>query len=383
MMLEAGLVLRFVSFLGGRFALALLAAAVLLAALVVGVSALRGADAGPAAPDQADPLPVSVQGVRFEDGTEIETRFPALVAARRDSALGFEAGGRIAQISVDIGDRVAAGTVLAELDTRSLEAQLGSAQSQIAAAQARAELTEVTLTRQRRLVEQGHISPQRLDEAAADARAARAQAEAARAEAEALQVRIALSRLEAPFDGVITERFADDGAIAAPGAPVLRLVEDAALELRAGLPEAEARALEPGRAYAADINGRPVEASFRAATGVIDARRRAVTVIFDLDAAAGARSGEVARLVLPTRLEDRGFWAPITALSEGRRGLWSVYALVRENGYFVLEPRPVEILHTEDDQVFLTGAVEDGAEILAAGVNRVAPGQVVRPVGQD
>lgn len=365
-----------------RFSLGAVTLAVILAGIVIAVSALRAADAGPAAPDQADPLPVAVQTVRFEDGTDIETRFPALIAARRESALGFEAGGRISEIGYDVGDRVEAGAILASLDTRTLEAQLASARSQIAAAEARADLAGVTLNRQRQLVEQGHVSPQRLDEAAADARSALAQAEAARAEAQSLQVRIELSRLEAPFSGVVTGRFADEGAIAGPGAPVLQLVEDGALELRAGLPERDARALEPGETYAVEIDGREIEVLFRATTGVIDSRRRSVTAVFDLDRDTGARSGEVARLVLPTLLEDRGFWAPITALSEGRRGLWSVFVLVRENGDFILEPRPVEIIHTEGQRVFLSGAVEDGAQILSAGVTRVAPGQIVRPAGE-
>lgn len=362
-----------------RFALGVVALAALLVVIVIAVSSLRAAEAGPAAPADVDPLPVAVQVVRLEAGTDVETRFPALITARRDSALGFEAGGRISQIAFDVGDPVEAGAVLASLDTRALEAQLASAQSQIAAAQARAELAAVTLNRQRQLVEQGHISPQRLDEAAADARSAAAQAEAARAEAQSLQVRIDLSRIEAPFSGVVTERFADEGAIAAPGAPVLRLVEDGALELRAGLPQNDASALRVGGTYTAEVDGREIEVRFRAATGVIDSRRRAVSAVFDLDPASAARSGEVARLVLPTRLEDRGFWAPVTALSEGRRGLWSVFALVREGDHFILEPRPVEILHTEGDRVFLSGAVENGAQILSSGMNRVAPGQIVRP----
>jgi hypothetical protein len=59
--------------------------------------------------------------------------------------------------------------------------------------------------------------------------------------------------------------------------------------------------------------------------------------------------------------------------------LWSVYALAPGEDGFNLEPRPVEILHIENDRVFLTGAVEDGAQFLSAGVHRVAPGQSVRP----
>ncbi|MGX6647199.1 hypothetical protein ACWCOP_04585 [Maricaulaceae bacterium MS644] len=105
--------------------------------------------------------------------------------------------------------------------------------------------------------------------------------------------------------------------------------------------------------------------------------------VFDLEDAVDVQSGAVARLILSTELRQRGFWAPLTALSEGRRGLWSVYVLVEEDGAWRLEPRPVEILHSEADRVFLTGAVEEGSLILSSGVHRVTPGQRVAPRRED
>jgi len=117
-------------------------------------------------------------------------------------------------------------------------------------------------------------------------------------------------------------------------------------------------------------------------TGVIEREQRAVTAVFDLDAGGGAVSVSVGRLLVRTDLAERGFWAPVTALAEGRRGLWSMYVLTPDNGAFRLEPRPVEVLHAEGDTVFVRGAVDDGDDVLAAGVSRVAPGQRVRPEGQ-
>ncbi len=365
-----------------RFGLAVILIAAVIAAVVISISGVRAATAGQDVPDAVDPLPIATITVAFTDAGEIEARYPALVSARRESALGLEAGGRIAEIGVDVGDRVDAGAVLAQLDTRTLEASLAAARADAAAADARADLAELTLERQRQLVEQGHISPQRLDEAGADARAARAQAAAAQAQVASLEVRLDLASITAPFDGVVTARYFDEGAIAGPGAPVLHIVEDAALELRAGLPAREAASLAVGQAYPADIDGRPVAATLRAVTGVIDARRRNVSAVFDLPADAQVRSGAVARLILPTVIEDRGFWAPVAALSEGRRGLWSVYVMAGNGAGYELEPRPVEIIHTEGDRVYLKGAVRDGERILSGGVHRVAPGQIVRPVDQ-
>jgi RND family efflux transporter MFP subunit len=362
-----------------RFGLTVLALAVVLIIVVTLVSGVRSASASQSVPSEVDPLPVAYQTVAFTDAGEIEARYPALITARRESALGFEAGGRIAEIGVDVGDRVEEGAELARLDTRALDANLAAARADVAAADARADLAELTLERQRQLVEQGHISPQRLDEAAADARAARAQAAAAQAQADTLSVRIDLATITAPFSGVVTARMADEGAIAAPGAPVLSLIEDSALELRAGLPERDAADLVVGQSYDAEIDGGEVTVTLRAITGVIEARRRSVSAVFDVPADAGVRSGAVARLILPTQIEDRGFWAPVTALSEGRRGLWSIYVIAGNGEGYQLEPRPVEIIHTEGERVYLTGAVREGEQFVSAGVHRAAPGQIVRP----
>lgn len=364
-----------------RFALGVITAALALVVLVVGLSALRGAAAGADETGTvSDPVPVETLRVAYTDGAVMQVRYPGLVTARRESALGFETGGRIAAISADIGDRVEAGEELASLDTRSLEARLAAARADAVAASAQADLAETTLGRQRTLLERGHIAQQRLDEAASSARAARAQAEAARAGAEALAVEIDLSRIQAPFAGVVTARHYDEGAVAAPGEPVLTLVETGALELRVGVPAREAGGLEPGRRYDVELEGGVHSAQLRSMTGVVDRDSRSITAVLDFNDVSGLRPGMLGRLVLPAPLEARGFWVPVTALAEGRRGLWSVYVLTGE-GPYALEPRPVEILHTEDDRVFLSGAVEDASLILSTGLQRVTPGQAVMPSG--
>lgn len=371
-------------FTGGfsRLALSVLAAAVLVVVAVIGVSTLRAADAGPGAVAVSAALPVETFSARYQAEAAMETRYPGLVSAWRTSALGFESGGRIETVAVRVGDRVAAGDVLAMLDTRTLDAQIAAARAEAAAAETQAGLAGVTLERQQVLVDRGHISAQRLDELAANQRAALSSAAAARANAQALAVRLELASLTAPFDGVITARHLDEGAIAPPGAPVITLVEDARLEMRVSIPADEAAQLEPGQTYPVEFAQGRAEARLRAVTGVIEREQRAVTAVFDLDAGDGAVSGSVGRLLVSTDLAERGFWAPVTALAEGRRGLWSMYVLTPDNGAFRLEPRPVEVLHAEGDTVFVRGAVNDGDNVLAAGVSRVAPGQRVRPEGQ-
>ncbi|MEE2527263.1 efflux RND transporter periplasmic adaptor subunit [Hyphobacterium sp. HN65] len=363
--------------LGAGFAV--IAAALGIAAIVLLVSASRAANADV---HYAEPgaLPVNVLRVVHQDDAAISEAYPGLITARRESDLGFESGGRIAEMAVDVGDRVEAGDRLAVLDTSTLRAQIAAADAQTNEAQAQVEIARATQQRQQILLERGHISQQRLDEVATTTIAAEARRAAAAAQANALRAQLALAEVTAPFSGVVTARMADEGAIAAPGSPVLRLVEDTALEIRIGLPVAAAAPLIVGETYAFETNAGRIEAVFRNSTGVVDVRTRTITALFDISSGP-ARAGEVARLQLETGIGERGFWVPTSALTEARRGLWSVQVLVEdETGNWMLEPRVVETLRVEVDRAFVRGAVSDNELIVAAGLQRVTPGQRVVPV---
>lgn len=365
--------------LGAGFAV--LIAAFGVALIVILVSALRAAGADV---QQAEPhaLPVPVLTVDYQTDAMISEAYPGLISARRESDLGFERGGRIVEVTADIGDQVRAGDTLARLDTSTLRAQIAAADAQTHEADAQLEIARATELRQRTLLERGHISQQRLDEVATNTAAAEARRQAAAAQANALRAQLVLSEIIAPFDGVVTARNADEGTIAAPGSPVLRLVENTALEIRIGLPAIAVTALIEGEVYNFLTNDGTIEARFRTSTGVVDVRTRTVSAIFDIESGT-ARAGEVARLQLETGISDNGFWVPTSALTEGRRGLWSVQTLVSsENGDWIIEPRVVETLRVEVDRAFVRGAVNDGDRIVASGLQRVTAGQIVTPSGE-
>ena len=353
-------------------------AAVAVAVLVFGVSSLRAEANSALSPPP--PLPVSVIQADYDSAASVEDLFPGIVAARRQTSLGFERAGRIDNLDVDVGDHVRAGDSLAWLDTRALDAQIVAADAQTAEAAAQTALAEDTQERQAQLLARGHISQQRYDEVVTSTRAARARQNAAAAAADALRVQRDLMVLTAPFDGVITARLADEGAIAQPGQPLLELIESGSLEVRVGLPRELAAGLDPEAAQVFVTPQGRITGQFRATTGVVDRQSRTVTVVFDLDGTSGVAAGEVIRLSLATPMEQSGFWVPTQALAEGRRGLWSVYVLVPQDGDgHALEARPVETLRVEADRAFVRGAVNAGEMILAGGIQRVTPGQSVIP----
>lgn len=336
---------------------------------------------GPLVPTaQPEPLAVDVITVNLQESFTIDERFTGIVSPRRTSQLGFPTGGRIDRLRADVGDRVAAGRVLAQLDVRGLEAQLASAEAVVAEAEAGYELAKVTVERQATLAEKGHVSKQRVDEAQAQANTSLARIAAAKANADTLKVQIDLAKIEAPYSGTITARMSDEGAIAAPGQPVFELIESGRLEARIGLTEDLAARLEVGKSYPLKTARGEVMAKLRAVTGVIDAGQRTEAAIFDIADAKAVSSGAVVRIELAQTIEERGLWLPVASLAEGQRGLWSVYLVREKDNGWVAQPGTVEIIHAAGDRVYVRGAVRDGDKLILDGLQRVTPGQPVTPI---
>jgi len=349
------------------------------AGLMYAAIQLRSAEGPKVASAAPDPLTVSVMPVRLAREFSIDETFSGLAEARRKSQLGFSTGGRIDLIGADVGDRVKQGAILAKLDTRSLGAQLASARAVVEEARASHSLAMSTVARQRTLQLQGHVSQQRVDEANAQANTSLARIEAAKAQADTLRVQIDLARITAPFDGVVTARMVDEGAIAGPGTPILELVEAGHLESKIGLPAISAARLIPGDTYTLRADTGSVDAKLRTVTGVIDADRRTVTAVFDIENPGELPVGAVVRLSMEREIDEPGFWVPVKAMSTGSRGLWTVFvAAPSENGWRA-EPRPVEMVHSEGGRGFVRGPVQEGDRVIMDGLQRIAPGMPVMP----
>lgn len=365
------------SFLKGLLFIGVIAVGVAL--LAIFVLSQRSSEGPLVISENPTPLSVDVVVANMQSSLALDEKFTGIVQPRRSSALGFSDGGRIAALNVDVGDRVTDGQVLAVLDTRAVRSQLVSAEAQVNEAKASHALAMNTVERQQTLLERGHVSQQRVDEALAQAATADARIEAARARADTLRVQIDLATIRAPYPGMITSRNFDEGAIAAQGAPIFQLVETGALEARIGLPAPLAAALEPGDIYTLSTDVGPVDAKLRSVTGIIDAGQRSVTSLFDITDAASVSAGTVVRLSVSRDVQENGLWLPVSALAEGQRGLWSLYIASPEGDGWVARPGLVEVVQTEGERVFVRGAISDGDRIIVDGLQRVAPGQSVSP----
>jgi multidrug resistance efflux pump len=357
------------------------------------------------------------------------------VAAQRSSELGFEQGGTLIQIEVDRGDRVTAGQPLARLDTRTLQAQRdqllaqrdqamarltelqnGPRPEDIAAAQAtvrdlEAQLQLERLRQQRRqdLYLQGAISREDRDVVTFAANALEERLTAARSQLQELQtgtrseqiaaqaaavqqlnaqmtevdLAIEKSIIFAPFAGVITARRLDEGTIVAAGQAVLRLVEQAQVEVEVGLPGEVVQNLTLGQVQTVRIAGVSYPAQIKAIVPEIDPVTRTQMVVLQLEAVGdrGIPPEQLAEITLEQTLSTAGFWLPVTALTQGERGLWAVYALKahpEDPDLRQVERRTVEWIHSEGEQAFVRGLLESGDHVIRDGTQRLVPGQSVR-----
>lgn len=201
------------------------------------------------------------------------------VEARRAYAVGPTQAGRLLRVSVDQGDRVKAGQLLAEIDPVDLrqrsEAAASSAararqtaqaaQAQVSEAESRVRLAQANHARYQALAKQGFVAQEMADSRRNEAAAAEAALAAARANALGAQRDISRAEAElrgieqvgntlklfSPIDGVVTAREAEPGTTVVAGQAVLRLVDPAQLWVRARVDQARAQGVAVGQA--ADI----------------------------------------------------------------------------------------------------------------------------------
>jgi multidrug efflux pump subunit AcrA (membrane-fusion protein) len=385
----------------------------------------------PVATVQSQALPVQTVQLTPVDRYETQRTYTGEILARRSSDLGFEGGGTVTRLLVEEGDAVTAGQPLAQIDTRSLEAQrqqllaqkdqalaqlreleAGPRQESIAAAQAAvADLEQqvalAQLQRQRRqdLHDRGAISREELDqqtfgtgslenrlqqaqsqlnELLAGSRREQVEAQSARirqleASLQAIDVDLSKSVLRAPFSGTVSQRLIDEGTVVGSGQAVLKLVEGGTLEARIGVPVQVADTLSMGSAQTVQVGSVSLPATITALLPELDPTSRTVTAVLTIQPEAPVTVGQTVRLVLTETQPGEGFWLPSTALVPGERGLWSVYVATpqSDSDRFTVARRDVEVLHTEGDRILIRGLVQPGEEVIASGAHRVVPGQAV------
>jgi multidrug efflux system membrane fusion protein len=300
---------------------------------------------------------------------------PGEVRARYETRLAFRLPGQMIERRAEVGQRVAAGEVIARIDARDANLAVSQAQAQLAQAQSQATLADADLKRFAELRARNFISQAEFDRHDAQARQAREQVAAARAAAMQASNQVAYSVLTAPHAGVITALEAEAGQVLAAGQTVARLARPEELEVAVSVPEHRLPDFTRHAQY---------QISLWAAPGVrYTGRLREISPVADpatrTYAARVALKGEDSRLGIGMTAELRVLGGagsvprlPVGAVfhREGKPAVWVV-----AHGEVELVPVTTGELHGND--VAITAGLEVGQRVVTAGVNRLEPGQRV------
>ena len=328
-------------------------------------SAEAGDEGAPAERERAATDESSLRAVRVEVAVVrtvragLESRWPGEVIGSRDALLASSTGGFIERVSVEEGDEVREGQVLVRVDTASAGARTAQARVEVEAA-------ERELERAERL--SGAISEQQLD-------AARTRLAGARAGLRAAQVMSSRSVIRAPFAGTIAEVEAERGEVAAPGAPLVRLVQLSPIHVTIAVPDRDVSLLHTGM---------PARVS--------------------LDALAAPFEGEIVRVSPAANLRTRAFEVRVAVPNEGHQLLpgmigdveitgaadddsivipqHTLVTKLEANGVFIDDNgvarwQEVQTGRVIRDQVVVEGGLEPGQRLIVTGHRELAEGDPI------
>ena len=339
------------------------------------------AQATPTPESERRVLPVATYTVERVQGLDVTRQYTGMWEPARMSLLGFELGGTLITLSVDEGETVRAGDPLASVDTLRLDAR----RAEIAAAQAEAraarELAKLTFDRTAEAAARGAVSPQRRDEAAQDLALREATFERTTRQLETVDADLAKATLLAPFDGIVTRRWVDEGAVVGAGAPIVTLEETDQWELRVGLSGRRASGLSVGDRVRIRQDGQTRSGTIQRLVPTRDPATRTVDVIVTpAQAPVDVRTGDLAMAEFTFTRAEAGVWLPLTALTADTRGLWAAYVPRPTDvpGEFTLERRSLDVRHLDGERVFVAGNLQSGERVVADGLHRVVTGQRVR-----
>ena len=332
--------------------------------------------------------------------------------------------GRITQLSLETGDRFRKGDILTRIDVMDITAQTGQAQLGVAQAQAEVfrsqaslsqlesqkleaqsalRLAQVTQSRMSRLQAEGAVSKSVLDDAntvleQARARVAQSEAGIRQSQAAIDQTQAAVSRAElsvissdvsesygtifAPFDGVVVQKLAYEGEMAAPGTPLLKVENPNKLELEISVPEENLRFVRVGQSVKVqfDAVNQSLSATIQQIVPASNAQSRSFLIKIPLTNSGKLISGMFGRIALPIGATKETLLIPTTALIQ-RGQLQGVYVLETAGEKSITQSiammRWVKTGKTQDGQIEIVSGLKVGDRIVTSNIAQLSDGQTV------
>ncbi|MEO8389800.1 MAG: efflux RND transporter periplasmic adaptor subunit [Polaromonas sp.] len=300
------------------------------------------------------------------------------VRAQVESRLGFRVGGKIIKRQAELGQRVKAGQVLANLDPQDYKLAADAARAQVAAAATNRDLAAADFRRYKELKEQNFISGAELERRETTLKAAQAQLEQAQSQLAVQGNQANYAALVADVSGVVTAIEAEPGQVVAAGAPVVRIAADGVRDVVFAVPEDKVAAIKVGSPVSIRVWSQTAELTgkVREVAASNDPVTRTYTVKVSVDAKEPPSLGATV-YVVPQAGSVVGapvIKLPTTALrQEGKAtAVWVV-----DKATMTVKPQLIQIATADGNDVVVASGLQPGMLVVSAGVHVLSPGQKV------
>lgn len=313
-----------------------------------------------------------------------EVVLPANVQAYIDAPIYARTNGYLKHWYVDIGARVKAGQLLADIETPEIDQQLRQSRADLATSEANLNLSRITATRYADLLKTDSVSKQDADNAEGDFAAKQATVQSQQANVKRLEELQAFEKIYAPFEGVITARNTDIGALIDSGSSggtrteLFHIAQPDKLRVYVNVPEPYSQAAKPGLTAdlaLAEFPGRLFPGTLVRTAQAIDQTTRTLLVEIRVNNPTGTLlSGAYAVVHLKLPTPTAAFILPVNALLFRAEGLR--VAVVTDGRHADL--KPITVGHDFGSEVEVVAGLGEDESIIVNPPDSIVAGEEVR-----
>ena len=368
----------------GLYITALVAAVIAVVIVVFGITSRKIADAKLQEWTENQAVPVVAVAPPETRGKTSTFSLPGRLEAYVQAQIYARVTGYVKEWDADIGTPVKAGQLLATIDAPDLDQQIMQAEANLASAKANSALSDMTLTRGQSLIKTLAISQQDLDQRAADASNKQGLVRAAQANLDRLGVLAQYKRLTAPFDGLVTSRTTDVGALinAGGGGPPLFVVSDTSkLRVYVSVPQSYVPNIPVGtkaQIVVPEYPGRTFPATVEASAQSVEIASGTTRMQLVVDNSKNElMTGDFTNVTFDLPHPEIAINVPASALIFNQKGLQ--VATVGSNERIVL--KQVTISRDLGNEVELASGIAADDRVVANPPDGIATGDKVRIAG--
>lgn len=316
-------------------------------------------------------IQLSSQGRQHEYSGEIVPRY--------ESSLAFQVAGKITKRLVDTGDKVKKGQPLATLDSKDYDLRVQQAEAKLNVAKANYQRSQSEMTRYNKLLSEKLISQSQYEQHLNQDKVASAQQQEAKTALNIAQNQRRYTVLKASQNGVITHIQAEEGQVLAAGQVIIRLARPEHKEVAIELPESELENIKNSSITKIKLWALPdvsVQGNIREISPSADPKTRTYATRISIDNAnQQIQMGMTASVIINSNNKSPIVQLPLSALLKTGEDffVWSVDSDTNK-----LLKNPVVLGKINNDKVIISGGLNDGQQVVIAGVHMLHENQEVR-----